>query len=70
MWSLAILHTVSLLCTVCATTCREKPKDVIQYLEEEGVVKLGELEVQDAIVFRAFEKEQILTTGNQHFEVG
>lgn len=25
-----------------AHCCREKPKDVIQYLEEEGVVKLGE----------------------------
>jgi hypothetical protein len=26
--------------------CREKPKDVIQYLEEEGVVKLGEFDIQ------------------------
>jgi hypothetical protein len=25
---------------------KEKPKDVIQYLEEEGVAKLGEFEIQ------------------------
>eukprot|EP00878_Enallax_costatus_P035836 GHUV01040072.1.p1 GENE.GHUV01040072.1~~GHUV01040072.1.p1 ORF type:complete len:139 (+),score=50.64 GHUV01040072.1:319-735(+) len=48
---------------------REKPKDVIQYLEEEGVAKLGEFEVQDAVVFKAFGKDSIMTMGADHYEV-
>ncbi|WIA09485.1 hypothetical protein OEZ85_008886 [Tetradesmus obliquus] len=48
---------------------REKPKDVIQYLEEEGVAKLGEFEVQDAVAFKAFGNENMLTTGADHYEV-
>ncbi|WIA29571.1 hypothetical protein OEZ86_012064 [Tetradesmus obliquus] len=48
---------------------REKPKDVIQYLEEEGVAKLGEFEVQDAVAFKAFGHENMLTTGADHYEV-
>eukprot|EP00775_Hariotina_reticulata_P003763 gene3763-4022_t len=40
---------------------KEKPKDVIQYLEEEGVAKLGEFEIQDTVAFRAFNKDSILT---------
>lgn len=114
-------------CLLLRHARREKPKDVIQYLEEEGVVKLGQFDIQvcaqpscwshaavlccwpntpaaataaviapaaarrstacprntprtmlfcvvmcrlqDAIAFRAFEKDNILTMGTDHYEV-
>ncbi|MEW5320167.1 MAG: hypothetical protein WDW38_011262 [Sanguina aurantia] len=46
----------------------EKPKDVVQYLEEEGIQKLGEMEVSDFLVFSAFGNEPLLTLGHEHAE--
>ena len=48
----------------------EKPKDVIQYIEEEGVIKLGEFEIQDSLVFKAMRQhgDSILTMGDDHLD--
>lgn len=42
---------------------------MLQYLEGEGVVKLGEFEVQDAVALKAFAKDSFLTIGADHFDV-
>ncbi|GBF90826.1 transient receptor potential channel protein [Raphidocelis subcapitata] len=47
----------------------EKPEDVLHYIEEQGVLKVCEFEVQDTVAFQAFGKEGILTAGADHFEV-
>ncbi|KAI8473618.1 MAG: hypothetical protein J3K34DRAFT_518899 [Monoraphidium minutum] len=47
----------------------EKPEDVLHYIEEQGVLKVCEFEVQDSLAFKAFQAEGILTMGADHFEV-
>ncbi|KIZ01371.1 hypothetical protein MNEG_6586 [Monoraphidium neglectum] len=48
---------------------QEKPEDVLHYIEEQGVLKVCEFEVQDSLAFKAFQSEGILTMGADHFEV-
>nr|BAK18929.1 transient receptor potential channel [Chlamydomonas reinhardtii] len=45
-----------------------KPKDVLQFIEEEGVVKLGEFEVADGLALKAFGGEPFLVMGQEHAE--
>ncbi|KAG2492014.1 hypothetical protein HYH03_009743 [Edaphochlamys debaryana] len=45
-----------------------KPKDVLQFIEEEGVVKLSEFEVADGLALRAFGSEPFLVMGHEHAE--
>eukprot|EP00798_Chlamydomonas_sp_ICE-L_P021639 gene21639-28648_t len=52
---------------------REMPREVIQWLEEEGVVKLWQFEIQDSLAFKAFRRQRIndrmLTMGNEHLDM-
>ncbi|GFR50462.1 hypothetical protein Agub_g12684, partial [Astrephomene gubernaculifera] len=45
-----------------------KPRDVLQFIEEEGVVKLDEWEAADGLVLRAFGGEPFLVLGHEHAE--
>ncbi|GLC34362.1 hypothetical protein PLESTB_000737500 [Pleodorina starrii] len=45
-----------------------KPRDVLQFIEEEGVVKLVEFEVADGLVLKAFGSEPFLAMGDEHAE--
>lgn len=47
----------------------EKPQDAIQYLEEEGMLKLGEMQLNDNGVLRALVYEGILTAGSADLDV-
>ncbi|GIL53385.1 hypothetical protein Vafri_9025 [Volvox africanus] len=45
-----------------------KPRDVLQFIEEEGVVKLAEFEVADGLALKAFGSEPFLVMGQDHAE--
>jgi hypothetical protein len=48
----------------------EKPDDVLNFLEESGLLKVAEFEASDVLALRAFAaSDGLLTLGREHFEV-